>query len=141
MIGKLLGLFTGGVGGIIGKGLLYLAVAGIIGGTIYAGYAYVTNLQEENAQLTADKAKLTIATELLEREKRTLLEEQEAAEEAVTELNKELSAARQEAKQSQVIFQEHDFNALLQKKPGLLEPRMQRATDSLLRELEQASND
>jgi hypothetical protein len=118
-------------------GLAALAISGII----YAGYNYVTALQQANSQLEADKAKLNIAVDLKTAENESLMAGIAAMAKESVALNEKLDKTRAERRKAKRIFDDHEFTKLLQAKPGLVERRMVSGTDRMFRALEQASND
>jgi len=118
-------------------GLAVLAISG----TIYAGYNYVTALQQANAQLEADKAKLVIAVDLKVAENEALSKGIAAMAEESVALDELLAKARTERRAAKQIWEDHDFTKALNAKPGLVERRMVGATNRLFRDLEQASLD
>ena len=123
------------------KMIIVLVVLVAVSGTIYAGYNYVTALQQANAQLEADKAKLAIAVDLKTAENESLMAGIEAMAKESVALNEKLDETRAERRKAKRIFDDHEFTKLLQAKPGLVERRMVSGTDRMFYALEQASND
>jgi hypothetical protein len=52
------------------------------------------------------------------------------------ELNSQFSDIEQNTSQLRRLFGEHDFTNLVEEKPGLIEPRVNRGTDEVLMNLE-----
>jgi len=61
-------------------------------------------------------------------------------QEKLAEIDAERVSARKQVQTLQKLFNGHDFNNLLQKKPGLIQSRMQKGTATLYLELENAVN-
>jgi uncharacterized protein (UPF0335 family) len=61
--------------------------------------------------------------------------------EKIAVIDAERAAARDQVQAMQALFNGHDFNNLLQKKPGLIQNRMQKATIKLFKEMESEIND
>jgi uncharacterized protein (UPF0335 family) len=60
--------------------------------------------------------------------------------EKMAEIDAERATARKQVQEMQALFNGHDFNNLLQKKPGLIQNRMQAATIKLFKEMEDEIN-
>ena len=112
-----------------------------VGMVVFAGYKYVTGLQQANAQLEADKAKLSVAVELKTAENESLTDGIKAMAAENAKLHGDLEKARATRRKLKRVFDDHDFTKLLNEKPGLIERRMVSGTDRMFRALEQASRD
>ena len=122
---------------LIGGGIVVLT----IGLTVWAGYNYVTNLQEKVTEQAEKITELKISNESLTAERDQL--ETDLAENAENQevLNEELREAR-EAKDALIkLFADHDFGRLVQNKPGLIETRINKGTDKVFKELEGISDE
>lgn len=118
-------------------GLLSLGVAG----AVFGAYKFVDNLQEENALLKENAAKLEVAVELKAQEASDLKRGFDALAEQYAKLNIEFAQIREERDKRKGVFDEHDFSALLSANPKLVESRMVSATAELFKDFEQASRD
>jgi len=109
--------------------LLVLAGAG-------GGFMYVKNLQKNLEIARANVAKLEVAVQTSEASLK--LERAESAR--LGELNNQLSTDLQKAEQYgdelRATLQKHNLTHLANKKPGLIEKRMQNATNKLWDDLE-----
>ena len=122
-----------------------IAIIGIavltIGLTIWAGYTYVTNLQKKVEFLSGEVKTLEISNKTLTAERaqlKTDLKENKRNQEI---LNTELREARKGKDELIKLFSDHDFAKLVEKKPGLIEIRINKATDKVFKELEDISNE
>ena len=129
---------------MFGLGWIKIAIfAGIvlaIGGTIFAGYKYVGNLQQEIQILTANNATLAANVETL----KTALRDQRAALESVRKdvklkddilqstLN-DFAATRTRVKELEKKLSDHDLGFLASEKPKLVENIINNATKNIER--------
>ena len=99
-------------------------------------FLYVKNLQKNLEIARANVAKLEVAVQTSE----ASLKLERAETVRLGELNKNLSADLQKAEQYgdelRATLQKHNLTHLANKKPGLIEKRMQNATDKLWDDLE-----
>jgi len=118
-----------------------LIAAAAIGLIIWFGYLYVTNLQEKVEFQAGEISKLEIANKSLTAERKQL--ETDLAENKVNQeiLNEELHKAREDKDKLIKLFSDHDFTRLVNKKPGLIENRINKGTDKVFKELEDISNE
>ena len=104
-------------------------------------FLYVKNLQKNLEIARANVAKLEVAVQTSEASLK--LERAESAR--LGELNNQLSTDLQKAEQYgdelRATLQKHNLTHLANKKPGLIEKRMQNATDKLWDDLESITND
>jgi len=107
--------------------------------TIYLGYRYVVNLQEENARLHKDIATLEISNKQYEIQIENVQKDLVKVEEDYSELNDKFDSARERITYLSNLFADHDFIKLVEKKPGLITIRMQKATKKIFDEIEKAS--
>ena len=109
-----------------------LVIIGLAGG----GFLYVKKLQSDLETARANVAKMEIAVQTSEQSLK--LEREESAR--LGELNASLSADLQKAEQYgdelRATLNKHNLTHLANKKPGLIEKRMQNATDKLWDDLE-----
>jgi len=125
-------MFGFGSAKMIVGGLAILAISL----TIYAGYKYVVNLQEDNARLTGEVTKLEIAVEIKDKTINQVKTDLLTNEKNQKVLNEELAAARKDKDEIIKLFGDHDFAKLVAKKPGLIEKKINTATKKVLKEIE-----
>lgn len=114
--------------------------------TIGLGYRHYTNLVDTVTVLSENNARLGIAVELQDN---TITEQGEAigewstAQDTMVERVEELASvateAANETRRLNDIFSRHDLTDLARRRPGMVEPRINRATATALRLLECAS--
>jgi len=109
--------------------LILLATAG-------GAFLYVKNLQKNLEIARANVAKMEVALEVSE----SSLKLERSENLRINELNMQLSTDLQKAEQYgdelRATLQKHNLTHLANKKPGLIEKRMQNATDKLWDDLE-----
>jgi len=94
-------------------------------------YIYYNDTQERIAILNANNAKLETAVQISESSIATLQADAIRNAELNVQLQQELQRAEQYGDELRATLQKHNLTALAQKKPGLIENRMQNATDNL----------
>lgn len=94
-------------------------------------YWYYNDTQERIAILNANNAKLETAVQISESSIATLQNDAIRNAELNVQLQQELQQAEKYGDELRATLQKHNLTALAQKKPGLIENRMQDATDSL----------
>jgi multidrug resistance efflux pump len=109
-----------------------LVFIGLAGG----GFLYVKKLQNDLETARANVAKMEIAVEVSEASLKLVNEESARLGELNTQLSAELQKAEQYGDELRATLQRHNLTHLATKKPGLIEPRMQGATDELWKDLE-----
>ena len=117
------------------KVIAVIAILAVIAG----GYMYVTNLQKDNANLTASLATAEIANRTLVTERENLKTSLVNSKAEQDKLNDNLTLAREQMNRMTRLFADHDFTNLATKKPGLITIRMKKATDKIFKEIEQES--
>jgi hypothetical protein len=110
---------------------IMIVVLGLVGGAVYGAKYYYDTTQARIAQLQENNAKLEVAIQTSEASLE--LQKQETAR--LGELNMQLSTDLQKAEQYgdelRNTLQKHNLTHLANKKPGLIEQRMQNATNKL----------
>ena len=114
--------------------LILLAGAG-------GGFMYVKNLQSNLEVARANAAKLEAAVETSEASLKLLKEDNARLNALSNQLNEDLRKAEQYGDELRATLQKHDLTHLANKRPGLIEKRMQNATDKLWDDLESITND
>jgi hypothetical protein len=94
-------------------------------------YWYYNDTQERIAILNENNAKLETAVQISESSIATLQKDAIRNAELSAQLQQELQKAEQYGDELRATLQKHNLTALAQKKPGLIENRMQNATDNL----------
>lgn len=138
MIGKLMG-FVPTPWKIAGLGIIALAVVTAVG----LGYRHYNNLLLENQTLKANNVKLEVA---VEQQQQTIARAQETIDSwaeaqrqftaRVQELTAVLETASAETKRLNDVFAQHNFGELAQRKPGLIQRRVNDGTARINRLLE-----
>ncbi len=98
-------------------------------------YWYYNDTQERIAILNANNAKLETAVAISEESISTMRRDAVRNAELNVQLQQELQKSEQYGDELRATLQKHNLTALAQKKPGLIENRMQNATDSLWNDL------
>jgi len=109
-----------------------LVALGIAGG----GYMYVQKLQSDLETARANVAKMEVAVQTAEASVKTLQEENVRIGELNGQLQSDLQKAEQYGDELRATLQRHNLTHLATKKPGLIEKRMQGATNELWDDLE-----
>ena len=113
------------------KEYILIIVLGILGGVGYGGYSYYKDTQERIATLTANNAKLEVAAEQQEETINTMIEDREKLTELNKGLQKELQTAERYGDQLRNTLRKHNLTHLANKKPSIIERKMQNATNRL----------
>ena len=115
---------------------IMIVIIGMLGGAAYAAKYYYDTTQATIATLRENNAKLETANQI---NQETIAQQQEDAIK-MAELNSQLTSDLQKAEQYgdelRSTLNKHNLTHLANKKPGLIEQRMQNATDKLWDELE-----
>ena len=119
-----------------------IIVIGLLGGMAYGAKYYYDTTQNTIAQLRENNAKLEVANQ----ENQATIRQMDADNEVLNALTDQLSLDLQKAEQYgdelRHTLNKHDLTHLANKKPGMIEKRMQNATDKLWNELKSiTSND
>ena len=103
---------------------------------VFLGYQYVVGLQEDNATLTGNVAKLELTNDQLSEEKKHFKEDLLRQQTLIITLNTEISKIEKEKNEVIRLFGDHDFALLVKKKPGLIQKRIDKATKSIFKDIE-----
>tara|TARA_B110000503_G_C7095416_1_gene391370 strand:+ start:511 stop:936 length:426 start_codon:yes stop_codon:yes gene_type:complete len=110
---------------------LLIVVFGIVGGAVYGAKYYYNTTQNTIAALRENNAKLETAVQISEDSVKMLQQDIVKNAELNAELQKELQTAELYGDELRATLNKHNLTHLANKKPGLIEKRMQNATDKL----------
>jgi len=122
------------------KVYLFLIIMGVLGAVGYGGYMYYKDTQQRIATLTENNAKLETAVQISEDSVSLLQNDIAQNAELNRELQKELQIAEGYGDQLRATLQKHNLTHLANKKPGLIERKMQNATNRLWDDLADITN-
>ena len=108
--------------------LVVLATAG-------TGFMWIKKLQSDLETARANVAKMEVAVQISEASIATLQADAVRSAELNANLQRDLQTAERYGDELRATLQKHNLTALAQRKPGLIENRMQDATDSLWNDL------
>ena len=111
-------------------------VIALLGGAAYAAKYYYDTTQATIAQLRENNAKLEVANEENQATITKMTENNVRLNALTDQLNKDLRRSEEYGDQLRDTLNKHDLTHLANKKPGLIEKRMQNATDKLWDDLE-----
>ena len=116
-----------------------LFLIGIVSASLIGAGAYVLKLRSDNAILKANQTKLEGAIET----QKTVIENQKQDYEQILSINKELNDDIVEINKSKQILQDklskHDLNYLAVEKPGLIEKIINKGSNKVMNELNEAT--
>lgn len=115
---------------------LSIIIIGVISGIGYGAYAYYSNTQERLKQLHENNAKLEVSVQSLEKVKNTLEEDAQKQAKQVTSLIVKLEKAEKDQDELRAKLNKHDLTRLSEKKPGLIEKRINDGTKKLFTDFE-----
>lgn len=128
------------------KGLAILAVVGFVGGTVWAGYKYVKDLQIENVRLAGENSTLVANNAQLEQgiveQQRTIAgihEDLSRQQQILTDTLSNFAASRNRVRALEAQFAKHNIGFLAANKPRLVENIINNATNEINRCFEIAS--
>jgi len=107
-------------------GLVISLIAGI-----GVGYLYIQKLQSDLQTAQENVAKMEVAVQVSEASIATLQADAVRSAELNASLQRELQTAEKYGDELRATLQKHNLTALAQRKPGLIEDRMQDATNKL----------
>jgi ketol-acid reductoisomerase len=115
---------------------IMIVIIGMLGGAAYAAKYYYDTTQATIATLRENNAKLETANQI----NQETIAQQQADAIKMAELNSQLTTDLQKAEQYgdelRSTLNKHNLTHLANKKPGLIEQRMQNATNKLWDDLE-----
>ena len=116
-------------------GAIKIAMVMTVIATAGMGYLYVQKLQSDLQTARENVAKMEVAVQISEASIATLQADVIRNAELSATLQRELQTAERYGDELRATLQKHNLTALAQKKPGLIENRMQNATDNLWSDL------
>ena len=136
----ILGFFTGGKG----KLTLILIIALVISSAV--GYHFIKvnslhkqliNARADVVECMANQARLEDALEVQKQSLARVEQQRQIDQKKLDELAKNYQASNKEVNDLRRMLSKHDLGYLMLRQPGLVENRMNRATEALGRELEE----
>ena len=116
-------------------------VVALLGGAAYAAKYYYDTTQATIAQLRENAAKLEVANEENQKTIKQMGEDSKRLNAFTDALTADLRKAEQYGDELRDTLNKHNLTHLANKKPGLIEKRMQNATDKLWDDLESVTDD
>ena len=116
-------------------------VIALLGGAAYAAKYYYDTTQATIAQLRENNSKLEVANEENQQTIKKMGEDAKRLNALTDQLSADLRKAEKYGDELRNTLNKHDMTHLANKKPGLIEKRMQNATDKLWDELESVTSD
>ena len=120
---------------------ILIVVLGLLGGAAYAAKYYYDTTQATIAQLRENNAKLEVANEENQQTITKMQENNIALNKLTDQLNKDLRKSEEYGDELRNTLNKHNLTHLANKKPGLIEKRMQDATDKLWGDIESVTSD
>jgi len=117
------------------SGLKILLVVGLLA-SAGGGFMYIKNLKTNLEIAKANVAKLEVAVETSEQSLALLKKDNERLNQLTDQLNVDLRKSEQYGDELRATLNKHNLTHLANKKPGLIEKRMQGKTDALWKDLE-----
>ena len=113
-----------------------LIVVGLLGGAAYGAKYYYDTTQATIATLRDNNAKLEVANKTNQATIEKMGEDSRRLNELTNQLNEDLRKSEAYGDELRNTLNKHNLTHLANKKPGLIEKRMQNATDKLWDDLE-----
>ena len=120
---------------------ILIVVLGLLGGAAYAAKYYYDTTQATISQLRENNAKLEVANEENQQTIKKMGEDAIRLNALTDQLGEDLRKAEKYGDELRNTLNKHDMTHLANKKPGLIEKRMQDATDKLWGDLESVTSD
>ena len=118
-----------------------LIVLGLLGGGVYGAKYYYDTTQNTIAQLRDNNAKLEVANETNQATIEKMGQDTARLNELNSELGVSLRKSEEYGDELRNTLNKHNLTHLANKKPGLIEKRMQNATDKLWDDLRSITDD
>ena len=116
-------------------------VIALLGGVAYAAKYYYDTTQATIAQLRENNAILEVANEENQATIKQMEKNAERLNELTDQLGQDLRKAEAYGDELRNTLNKHNLTHLANKKPGMIEKRMQNATDKLWDDLESVTSD
>jgi len=116
-------------------------VIALLGGVAYAAKYYYDTTQATISQLRENNAKLEVANEENQATITKMTENNKRLNELTDQLGKDLRKSEAYGDELRETLNKHNLTHLANKKPGMIEKRMQNATDKLWDDLESVTSD
>tara|TARA_R110000822_G_scaffold13752_3_gene48675 strand:+ start:4058 stop:4447 length:390 start_codon:yes stop_codon:yes gene_type:complete len=118
-----------------------IIIVGILGGAAYGAKYYYDTTQNTIAQLRDNNAKLEVANETNQATIEKMGQDTARLNELNSELDMNLRKSEKYGDELRSTLNKHNLTHLANKKPGLIEKRMQNATDKLWDDLRSITDD
>jgi uncharacterized protein HemX len=113
-----------------------LIVVGLLGGVVYGAKYYYDTTQNTIAALRENNAKLEVANETNQATIKQMGQDTARLNDLTNQLALDLQTSEKYGDELRSTLNKHNLTHLANKKPGLIEKRMQNATDKLWDDLE-----
>jgi len=113
-----------------------LIVVGLLGGAVYGAKYYYDTTQNTIAALRENNAKLEVANETNQATIKQMGQDTARLNDLTNQLALDLQTSEKYGDELRSTLNKHNLTHLANKKPGLIEKRMQNATDKLWDDLE-----
>ena len=113
-----------------------LIVVGLLGGAVYGAKYYYDTTQNTIAALRENNAKLEVANETNQATIKQMGQDTARLNDLTNQLAQDLQTSERYGDELRSTLNKHNLTNLANKKPGLIEKRMQNATDKLWDDLE-----
>jgi uncharacterized protein HemX len=116
-----------------------LIVVGLLGGVVYGAKYYYDTTQNTIAALRENNAKLEVANETNQATIKQMGQDTARLNDLTNQLALDLQTSEKYGDELRSTLNKHNLTHLANKKPGLIEKRMQNATDKLWDDLESST--
>ena len=113
-----------------------LIVVGLLGGVVYGAKYYYDTTQNTIASLRENNAKLEVANETNQATIKKMGQDTARLNDLTNQLAQDLQTSERYGDELRSTLNKHNLTNLANRKPGLIEKRMQNATDKLWDDLE-----
>ena len=113
-----------------------IIVVGLLGGAVYGAKYYYDTTQNTIAALRENNAKLEVANETNQATIKQMGQDTARLNDLTNQLALDLQTSERYGDELRSTLNKHNLTNLANKKPGLIEKRMQNATDKLWDDLE-----
>ena len=118
-----------------------ILIVAVLGGVAYAAKYYYDTTQATISQLRENNAKLEVANNENQKTIDKMTEDAVRLNALTDQLGEDLQKAEQYGDELRATLNKHNLTHLANKKPGMIEKRMQDATDKLWGDLESVTSD